>query len=141
MRRDTALKKVKTVAAFFSAGLSTLLAVNEWRKSWVEFDTSYFFTAEPDTDDIVVLYNKSSKPITIIHFEFFKGLKRNDSNKRYHSLGTEGSFTLFSIAPRESFKIRISDQYKFGNVANTKIFLELTIMGRSKRKIVEIYPN
>ncbi|WP_367209925.1 hypothetical protein [Sphingobacterium sp. R2] len=133
--------ELKTIAAFYSAILSTLLAINTWWKSRIAFDTTYFFTGEPNSDDVVVLYNKSSKHITITYFEFLKGTSKNDPNMKPHYMGIEGSFKVFSIAPNQSLEIKISDQYKFGNLTNTKIFLELNIMGKKKGKIIEIYPK
>ncbi|MEN5436532.1 hypothetical protein ABE545_23075 [Sphingobacterium faecium] len=127
--------------AGYAAVLSTFLAVREWYKARLLFDVSLFQTGEPDSDDIIVLYNGSSRNLIISYYELYLRLNKNSDTLRSMEIGNTGDFMLIKIPPSGTFEISITDQYKFKLREGQELFINLNIMGVKKPYKQLIYPR
>lgn len=127
--------------ATWGAILSTILAIIKWYQWKTDFDTSYNFTGEQNTYDVITLFNKSSRRVTICHYEFFTAKTKKDPDRKNLPTGNEGDYLLFSIAPRETANIRINEPYKFSIEPKHNLYMELNIMGQRKKTTITIIKN
>nr|WP_199162587.1 hypothetical protein [Elizabethkingia sp. ASV34] len=98
--------------------------IKDWIKSLPDFDTAYFMTKNVGVDDEIILYNKSSKKVTISDFRLYTTF--NNIHKDIY-LGFEDDFVLITILPNEFFKLSISDQYKFKY--GDELYLKIKLLG------------
>lgn len=106
MKIDISKISVGDIIAAYAALVSTILGIREILKSKMKFDVSYHENSEPGADDIITIYNGSSKSVTISSCELFRskyGLFYGFKHKPV-SLGNEADFILFTILPHEAKK-------------------------------------
>ncbi|OPC66366.1 hypothetical protein DSC47_10070 [Elizabethkingia miricola] len=94
-------------------------------KSLPDFDTESFFTGEEGVDDEIILFNKSSKKVTISNLELYS---MNNFISREIDLGRAGDFNLITIAPNEFYRLRISQQFKFR--LEDALFFKIHLLGK-----------
>lgn len=133
--------KIEIFIAGYAALLSTILAIREWHKSRLIFDVSFFQTREPGSNDIIVLYNGSSRSLTISYYELYLRRDNTSDNLSTMELGNTGDFMLIKIPPSGTFEISITDQYKFKVREGQELFIHLNIMGVKKAYKQLIYPK
>ncbi|WP_164124280.1 hypothetical protein [Sphingobacterium luzhongxinii] len=125
--------------AAYAALMSTILAIREIARTRMRFSISYYQTGEADVDNVIVLYNDSSKSVTIEGYEILTSSRKTifRLNRRSIHLGNEGDLVLFTILPFETRKIPITDQYKFVLRRKERLYIKLWCMGR-KRPITKL---
>lgn len=111
--------------------ISIYNAAKDWIRSLPNFDTTYFIIGLEGVDDEIVLYNKSTKKITISNFELYSV---NNFVHREIDLGLDGELILITIAPNEYFRLRIPDQFKFK--PKDALYFKVKLMG--KKDIITI---
>ncbi|SDL86022.1 hypothetical protein [Pedobacter antarcticus] len=120
----------ETWIAVYAAILSTALTLREIYLKRARIDTSYFFTAEYGTHDVITIYNMSEKSIAISNFEFFYSKYKILSSRKYLSTGREQDHINFSIGSHSTFDWEIDEQYKFKLPSNKNLYLRMKVMGK-----------
>ena len=98
-----------------------------------------FFTTVPNTNDIITLYNGSANPVVIHSIDIFRGKKRNAVKPIY--LGFEDEFWLISLAPKTTYNINISEEYKFKLKEGENLYLFLHVIGLRKTIKLKVHFN
>ncbi|MGG7550865.1 hypothetical protein ACQ7CX_09635 [Chryseobacterium arthrosphaerae] len=115
--------------SIYAALVSTFLGGREIWKERIRIATSCYSIGDPDQEDIITIYNKSSKPIIINYFSIEK-------NGKEIELRNPADFFIITIKPQEVYSITIDGSYKFQ--WNGKIFLKLQLMGKKKSKRIKL---
>lgn len=127
---------LETITAVSSFLLSAGLVVREIYKNQARFDIAYSFNGDPSSNDIIALYNKSTKPVIINNIQLFKNY--NSSKEKELDIGLFGEFILVSVNPNSTYSLELSEQYKFRIDYNETISLKLKIMGKKRHVIIPI---
>ncbi|MCT4086651.1 hypothetical protein HZP82_04575 [Elizabethkingia anophelis] len=126
--------KITIAISILALIISIYNAVKDWIRSLPNFDTTYFITGLEGVDDEIVLYNKSTKKITISYFELYSV---NNFVHREIDLGLDGKFILITIAPNEYFRLRIPDQFKFK--PKDALYFKVKLMGKEDIITIPIF--
>lgn len=123
-------ENIANYIAGYAALLSTFLGVREIWKLRPRFAISTYFIGDPNQDDVITIYNKSTKPVVINYYCIEKNGKKLD-------LGGEEDFYLIIIEPHKYYNIRINGYSKFKWTGSITLYLYLI----DKKKPIKLRIN
>ncbi len=136
---------IEYMLIIWGAGLSTLLAVIKIQESRIRMSSSYFFYGTDSIEDVIVLYNRSSIPIIITHWELLL-LKRRRCIffDAIDSRTPDEFFSDITILPHGRHEMVFGEQDSFPwgkEIGDAVWYLKLHIVGRYRPKWLRIYPK
>lgn len=122
------------IIAIYAAALSSALAFRQWYLTRVLIEVSGFFTGDPQSLDIITIYNKSKRNIEIEYFGLFWTDTINGDRKEIET-GREGYPINISIGAFASQNIEFPDQYKISFRRHKKLYITFRVRGKRSEVI------